>query len=61
MEIARKATPVKRLGLPEEVARVILFLGSDRNDFVTGAVWGVDGGQPLWGDVWPIPEPEPER
>jgi NAD(P)-dependent dehydrogenase (short-subunit alcohol dehydrogenase family) len=61
MEIARKATPLKRLGTPEEVARVILFLASDRNDFVTGAVWGVDGGQPLWGDVWPIPEPEPER
>jgi NAD(P)-dependent dehydrogenase (short-subunit alcohol dehydrogenase family) len=58
LELARKATPMKRLGTPDEVARVILFLASDRNDFVTGAVWGVDGGQPLWGDVWMIPEPE---
>ena len=58
LELARKATPVKRLGTPEEVSRVIVFLASDRNDFVTGAVWGIDGGQPLWGDVWSIPEPE---
>jgi NAD(P)-dependent dehydrogenase (short-subunit alcohol dehydrogenase family) len=58
LELARKATPLKRLGQPEEVARVILFLASDQNDFVTGAVYGVDGGQPLWGDIWVIPEPE---
>ena len=58
VELARKATPVKRLGTPEEVARVIVFLSSDKNDFVTGAVFGVDGGQPLWGDVWSVPEPE---
>ncbi len=59
LEITRRATPLKRLGTPEEVARVILFLASDRNDFVTGAVFTVDGGQPLWGDIWPIPEPSP--
>ena len=58
LELARKATPLKRLGVPEEVARVILFLASDRNDFVTGSIYGVDGGQPHWGDVWMIPEPE---
>lgn len=57
LEITRKATPLKRLGQPEEIARVIVFLASDANDFVTGQVWGVDGGQPLWGDIWPIPEP----
>ena len=48
LEITRRATPAKRLGTVDEVARVILFLASDRNDFVTGAVWGVDGGQPLF-------------
>jgi NAD(P)-dependent dehydrogenase (short-subunit alcohol dehydrogenase family) len=57
LELTRKATPIKRLGVPEEIARVIVFLASDSNDFVTGQVWGVDGGQPLWGDIWPIPEP----
>ena len=54
----QKATPLRRLGSVEEVARVILFLASDMNDFVTGQVWGIDGGQPLWGDMWPIPERE---
>src|SRR6185295_6527914 len=42
LELARRATPLKRLGTPEEVARVIVFLASDQNDFITGAVYGVD-------------------
>lgn len=57
LEMTRKATPMKRLGTVDEVARVIIFLASPMNDFVTGQVWGVDGGQPLWGDVWMIPDP----
>lgn len=56
LEVTRKATPLKRLGQVDEVARVILFLASDRNDFVTGSIYRVDGGQRLWGDVWPIPD-----
>jgi citronellol/citronellal dehydrogenase len=60
LELARKATPLKRLGTPEEVARVILFLASDQNDFITGSLFGIDGGMPLWGDIWPIPEPTQE-
>src|SRR5262249_27831581 len=55
----RRATPLKRTGTPEEVAQVIVFLACERNDFVTGVVWGVDGGQPLWGDIWVIEDPEP--
>ena len=58
LELARRATPLKRLGTPEEAARVIIFLASDQNDFVTGAIYTVDGGMPLWGDIWTIPEPE---
>jgi citronellol/citronellal dehydrogenase len=58
LELARRATPLKRLGTPEEVARVIVFLASDQNDFITGAVFGVDGGMPLWGDIWTIPDPQ---
>jgi citronellol/citronellal dehydrogenase len=57
LEITRRATPLKRLGTPEEVARLIVFLASAQNDFITGAVYGIDGGQPLWGDLWVIPEP----
>jgi meso-butanediol dehydrogenase / (S,S)-butanediol dehydrogenase / diacetyl reductase len=42
---ARKAnTPLRRVGLPEEIAQVALFLVSDRASFVTGVILPVDGG-----------------
>jgi NAD(P)-dependent dehydrogenase (short-subunit alcohol dehydrogenase family) len=59
LEATKKATPMKRLGTPDEVARVIVFLASDANDFVTGSLYRVDGGQALWGDVWQVPEESP--
>jgi hypothetical protein len=37
LELTRKATPLKRLGTADEVARVIVFLASDAADFVTGS------------------------
>lgn len=37
-------TPMERLGTPEEVASVIVFLASDEASFVTGAEFVVDGG-----------------
>lgn len=33
-----------RLGTPEDVASVVLFLASEKSEFVTGQVIGVDGG-----------------
>jgi meso-butanediol dehydrogenase/(S,S)-butanediol dehydrogenase/diacetyl reductase len=40
-----KAIPMGRLGRPDEMANVILFLGSDLASFVTGAAFVADGGQ----------------
>jgi 3-oxoacyl-[acyl-carrier protein] reductase len=39
-----KGRPLGRLAEPEEIAAVIVFLCSDRANFVTGAAWSVDGG-----------------
>lgn len=36
--------PYGRIGLPEDVARAVAFLASERTDFITGAVLAVDGG-----------------
>jgi NAD(P)-dependent dehydrogenase (short-subunit alcohol dehydrogenase family) len=40
----KKLHPMGRLGQPEEIANVILFLASDEASFVTAAAWPVDGG-----------------
>jgi len=39
-----KDIPLKRIGKPEEIANVILFLASDLSTYVNGALIPVDGG-----------------
>ena len=43
-EMKRRQLPLGRLGKAEEVASIFVFLASDQASFVTGSVWGVDGG-----------------
>ncbi|RBY77251.1 3-oxoacyl-ACP reductase [Geodermatophilus sp. TF02-6] len=40
----RSKIPLGRLGEPEEVARVVHFLAADASGYITGQVWGVNGG-----------------
>jgi NAD(P)-dependent dehydrogenase (short-subunit alcohol dehydrogenase family) len=46
-KIVEHRTPLGRLGEPEDVARVALFLASSDSDFVTGEGIVVDGGLTL--------------
>lgn len=40
--------PLKRVGTPEEVADVALFLASDLSRYITGACIDVNGGMSMW-------------
>jgi NAD(P)-dependent dehydrogenase (short-subunit alcohol dehydrogenase family) len=42
-----RRTPLRRLGEPDDVAKVAVFLASSDSDFVTGAGIVVDGGLSL--------------
>jgi NAD(P)-dependent dehydrogenase (short-subunit alcohol dehydrogenase family) len=36
--------PMHRMGQPDEVARVVCFLAQDASSYITGQIWGVNGG-----------------
>jgi acetoacetyl-CoA reductase len=43
----RSKIPMNRLGEPEEVARVVHFLAADASGYITGQIWGVNGGMDM--------------
>jgi len=40
-----QGVPLRRLGTPEEIAQVILFLASDKANFLTGEIVHINGGK----------------
>jgi NAD(P)-dependent dehydrogenase (short-subunit alcohol dehydrogenase family) len=47
IEKFKKQIPVGRLGRPEEIARVVHFLAADASAYITGQIWGVNGGMDM--------------
>ena len=47
LERIGQATPLGRIGLPEDIANAALFLASDMSSFITGQALSVAGGVPL--------------
>ncbi|CDM69773.1 3-oxoacyl-[acyl-carrier-protein] reductase FabG [Clostridium bornimense] len=46
-ESMETSIPLKKLGNPEDVANLALFLGSNLSDYITGQVIAVDGGMTM--------------
>jgi 3-oxoacyl-[acyl-carrier protein] reductase len=44
LDAVAKGRPLGRLAEPDEIASVIVFLCSDRANYVTGSAWSADGG-----------------
>ena len=40
-----ETSPMRRLGLPEEIARTVLFLAADEAAWITGSTISINGGQ----------------
>lgn len=45
LEHHKKMIPLKRLGRPEEIAKVALFLASDMSSYMTGQILNINGGE----------------
>lgn len=46
-EFARSFIPAGRLGTPEDIGHMVAFLASPAGDWITGAIFVVDGGESL--------------
>jgi NAD(P)-dependent dehydrogenase (short-subunit alcohol dehydrogenase family) len=45
LEHSKSTHPLGRVGKPEEVAELVLFLASERAGWITGASYSIDGGR----------------
>jgi 3-oxoacyl-[acyl-carrier protein] reductase len=47
LERIKGTIPMGRLARPEEIARVVHFLAADASGYITGQIWGVNGGMDM--------------
>lgn len=58
-EQMQQVVPMKRLATCDEVAWLTTYLHTVAGAYITGQILTIDGGKELWGDYWPIPDPDP--
>ncbi len=52
-----RRNPMRRLGTVTEIAEAVIYLGGPTGSFITGETLTVDGGQGMWGELWPMQKP----
>lgn len=51
-----RATPLRRLGVPDDIAAAVVYLASPASSYVTGQILAVDGGITTTNFNFPIPD-----
>jgi 2-hydroxycyclohexanecarboxyl-CoA dehydrogenase len=49
IEAMKRAVPMRRLGVPEDIAGAVVFFASSDSDFITGQVLSISGGLTMAG------------
>ncbi len=52
------SNPLLHSGDVLDIAEAVIYLAAPAGKFINGEVITIDGGQQLWGDVWPYEKPE---
>ncbi|MDE0943885.1 MAG: SDR family oxidoreductase [Alphaproteobacteria bacterium] len=52
------SNPMLHSGDAMDIAEAVIYISAPSGKFVNGEVLTVDGGQQMWGDVWPYHKPE---
>jgi citronellol/citronellal dehydrogenase len=52
-----RRNPLRRLGTVMEVAEAVVYLAGPTGGYITGQTLIVDGGQAMWGELWPMQKP----